>query len=96
MPASVRSRLSLRVRLLLLSLSVAVIAVVATAWVTNQATSDRFRDVIEEQELIEEIVLDEMTFYAATHTTWRGSEALLASLAFGSTSGSPSPRRVGR
>lgn len=82
MPASVRSRLSLRVRLLLLSLSVAVIAVVATAWVTNQATSDRFRDVIEEQELIEEIVLDEMTFYAATHTTWRGSEALLASLAF--------------
>ncbi len=75
-------RPGLRARLLLPSLAVAVVAVVATAWVTERATSDRFRDALADEEYTEDFIREDLTLFAATHTDWRGVEALLASLAF--------------
>ena len=75
-------RPGLRARLLLLSLSVAAIAVVATAWVTVRATSDRFRDALADELFFEEFVRDDLTLFAATHSDWNGVGELLASLAF--------------
>ncbi len=76
-----RLRLGLRARLLLLSLSVAVVAVVATAWVTDRATSDRFLDALADEEFAEEFVREDLTLFAATHPDWRGVDGLLAALA---------------
>ena len=75
------SRLGLRLRLLLLTLSVAVVAVVVTAWVADRVATDRVQDAVQDDEFVQEIIIEEVTFFAATSPDWIAVEELLEELA---------------
>lgn len=75
------SRLGLRLRLLLLTLSVAVVAVVVTAWVADRVATDRVQDALLDDEFVQEIIVEDVTFFAATSPDWLDVGEFLEDLA---------------
>ncbi|WP_199512750.1 sensor histidine kinase [Nucisporomicrobium flavum] len=72
---------SLTFRLLAASLTIAVAAVLATAWLASQATSQTIRQQIGRSLSDDKSVYDELLGYAATHRDWSGVRPLVASRA---------------
>jgi two-component system, OmpR family, sensor histidine kinase BaeS len=69
---------SLIFRLLVTSLSVAVVAVVATAWLASQYTSQTIEQQLGRSLSDDKSVYDELLGYAATHRDWSQVQPLIA------------------
>ena len=72
---------SLRTRLLAASLLVALTAVAVTAWAVNRATSSQVREAVEQDFENEELIYEELSFYAFAEGSWDGVDELVGDLA---------------
>jgi two-component system, OmpR family, sensor histidine kinase BaeS len=75
---TVRSRLS--VRLLAASLSIAISAVLATAWLTSQATTERVTGELSRSLEADGSIYSQLTSHASVHANWDRAAPLLAQL----------------
>ena len=72
---------SLRTRLLAASLLVALTAVAVTAWAVNRATSSQVREAVAQDFENEELIYEELSFYAFANGSWDGVGELVGDLA---------------
>jgi two-component system, OmpR family, sensor histidine kinase BaeS len=73
-----RSRLS--IRLLAVSLGIAVSAVLVTAWLTSQATTERVAGELSRSLEADGFIYGQLTSHASVHADWEGVDRLLAQL----------------